>query len=117
FEWIGGLSVTAGIGVIAFGKKETYSFDRTLDVLIVKQQSFWRTQVIKHSLHEVCGVEVTYLKDRNEDISYQLQLPKINGDRILLPVTMDEYKQQQIAKAINNFLQARYHSKKSPENS
>lgn len=107
FEWLGGLLVTAGIAVIALGKKEIYSFDRTLDVLIVKRQGLLGTQVIKHSLHEIYGVEVAYLRDRNDEISYQLNLLRKNGDRLSLPSTVNQYKQQQVAKAINNFLNAR----------
>jgi hypothetical protein len=96
--------VTAGIAVIAFGKKEIYSFDRTLDTLTVKQQRLLRTKLIQHSLCEIYGVEVARTKDRDKDIWYEVRLLVCGGSRISLPKTMNRYEPEKIAKAINNYL-------------
>ena len=104
FPGIGAIFVTAGIAVIAFGKKEIYSFDRTLDTLTVKQQGLLRTKLIQHSLCEIYGVEVARTKDRDKDIWYEVRLLVCGGSRISLPKTMNRYEPEKIAKAINNYL-------------
>jgi len=104
FLGVGGIFVTAGIAVIAFGKKETYSFDRTLDTLTFKQQSLLRTKRIQHSLPEIYGVEVARTKDRDNDSWYEVRLLVCGGSRISLPKTMNRYEQKKIANAINNYL-------------
>jgi hypothetical protein len=104
FQWIGGIFVTAGIAVIAFGKNEIYTFDRTLGTLTVKQQGLLGTKLIQHSLCEIDGVEVARTKDRDNDIWYEVRLLVCGGSRISLPNTMNPYEQEKIAKAINNYL-------------
>jgi len=104
FLGIGGIFVTAGIAVIAFGKKQIYSFDRTLDTLTVKQQGLLGTKLIQHSLSEIYGLEVARTKDRDNDIWYEVRLLVCGGSRISLPKTMNRYEPEKIAKAINNYL-------------
>lgn len=104
FQWIGGIFVTAGIAVIAFGKNEIYSFDRTLDTLTVKQQGLLGSKLIQHSLCEIYGVEVARTKDRDNDIWYEVRLLVCGGSSISLPNTMNPYEPEKIAKAINNYL-------------
>ena len=104
FQWIGGIFLTAGIAVIAFGKNEIYSFDRALDTLTVKQQGLLGTKLIQHSLCEIYGVEVARTKDRDNDIWYEVRLLVCGGTRISLPNTMNPYEKEKIAKAINNYL-------------
>jgi len=104
FQWIGGIFLTAGIAVIAFGKKEIYSFDRTLETLTAKQQGLLGTKLIQHSLCEIYGVEVERTKDRDNDIWYEVRLLVCGGSRISLPNTMNPYEPEKIAKAINNYL-------------
>lgn len=106
-EYLGCLCMALGIAVIAFGKNEIYSFDRTSDKLTVKQQSLWGTQVSQYPLHAIYGVEVERLKDKDNDIWYRINLLAKKGDRISLPSVINSYKQQEIAKAINNYLNAR----------
>ena len=104
FPGLAGLFVTAGIAVIAFGKKEIYSFDRSLDTLTVKQQGLLRTKLIQHSLCEIYGVEVARTKDRDKDIWYEVRLLVCGGSRISLPKTMNRYEPEKIALAIKNYL-------------
>ncbi len=104
FPGLAGLFVTAGIAVIAFGKNEIYSFDRTLDTLTVKQHGLLRTKLIQHSLYEIYGVEVARTKDRDKDIWYEVRLLVCGGSRISLPKTMNRYEPEKIAKAIKNYL-------------
>ncbi|MEG4271661.1 MULTISPECIES: hypothetical protein [unclassified Microcoleus] len=104
FLGIGAIFVTAGIAVIAFGKKEIYSFDTTLNALTVKQQGLLGTKLIQYSLCEIYGVEVDRTKDREHDIWYEVRLLVCGGSRISLPRTMNPYQQEKIAKAINNYL-------------
>lgn len=109
FECLGGLFLIAGIAVIALGKKETYSFDLTSDKLTVKQQSLLVSKVIQYPLQEIYGVEVKEFRDRDNDSWYEIQLLRKEGKRLSLANTINPYKQQEIAKTINNFLHARYH--------
>ena len=105
--WTGGIFLLAGVGAIALGNNETYSFDETLNTLTVKQRGLLARKVIKHSLCEIYGVEVDRTKDRDHDVWYQVRLLVCGGDRISLPHTMNPYKQVEIAKAINNYLHGR----------
>lgn len=107
FECLGGLCLTAGIAVIALGKKETYSFDRTSDRLTVQQQNLLGSKVIQYPLHEIWRVEVAELKDRDNDSWYEVKLLRKEGKNLSLINTINPYKPQEIAKAINNFLHAR----------
>ncbi|MCC3445187.1 MAG: hypothetical protein JGK24_04265 [Microcoleus sp. PH2017_29_MFU_D_A] len=107
--WTGGIFLLAGVGVIALGNKETYSFDGTSNTLTVKRRGLLARKVIKRSLFEIYGVEVDRTKDRDHDVWYQVRLLVSGGDRISLPHTMNPYKQVEIAKAINNYLHARSH--------
>ena len=105
--WTGGIFLLAGVGAIALGNNETYSFDETLNTLTVKQRGLLARKVIKHSLCEIYGVEVDRTIDRDHDIWYQVRLLVCGGDRISLPQTMNPYEQVEMTKAINNYLHAR----------
>jgi hypothetical protein len=104
FPGIGAIFVTAGIAVIALGKKEVYSFDINLEILTVKQQGLLGTKLIQHSLCEIYDVEVARTKDQDNDIWYEVRLLVCGGSRISLPKTRNRYQQEKIAKAINNYL-------------
>lgn len=94
----------AGIAVIVLRNNETYSFDGTLNTLTVKQRGLLARKVIQYSLREIYGVEVDRTKDRENDTWYEVRLLVSGGSRISLPNTMSPYKQEKIAKAINNYL-------------
>ncbi|MEG4572518.1 hypothetical protein QUA56_07430 [Microcoleus sp. N3A4] len=106
---IGGLFMLAAVGAIVLRKNEIYSFDGNLNTLTVKQRGLLGRKVITHSLCEIYGVEVDRTKDRQNDTWYQVRLLVGGGSRISLPNTMNLYQQAKIAKAINNYLNARSH--------
>jgi len=107
FGWTGGIFLLAAVGAIVLGNNETYSFDRTLNTLTIKQRGVLARKVIKHSLCEIYGVEVERTKDPDNDTWYEVRLLVCGGSRISLPHTMNPYQQVEIAKAINNYLNAR----------
>jgi len=111
-RWLGGtggIFLLAAVGSLVLGKNETYSFDGTLNTLTVKQRGLLARQVIQHSLCEIYGVEVDRVKDRDNDTWYEVRLLVCGGSRISLPNTMNPYQKEEIAKAINNYLNARSH--------
>ena len=105
--WTGGIFFIAAVGAIVLGNDEIYSFDGTLNTLTVKQRGLLARKVIQYSLCEIYGVEVDRKKDRDNDTWYEVRLLVCGGSRISLPSTMSPYEQEKIAKAINNYLNAR----------
>ncbi len=105
--WIGGTSLLIGIWIILCGNNETYQFDKTLDILTIKRRGFLKHQVTKQSLSNIYGVEIEKTKDLDDDIWYEVKLLVSEGNRRSLSSTMNQYQQQKIAKAINNYLNAR----------
>ncbi|WP_293130207.1 hypothetical protein [Microcoleus sp. bin38.metabat.b11b12b14.051] len=105
--WTGGIFLLAGVGVIALGNKETYSFDGSSNTLTVKRRGLLGRTVMQRCLGDIYGVEVDRTIDRDHDIWYQVRLLVCGGDRISLPQTMNPYEQVEMTKAINNYLHAR----------
>ncbi|MEG4213051.1 hypothetical protein [Microcoleus sp. S13_B4] len=102
--WTKGIFLLAGFGAIVLRNNELYSFDGTLNTLTVKQRGLLARKVMEYSLCEIYGVEVDRTKDRQNDTWYEVRLLVCGGSRLSLPNTMSPYEQEQIAKAINNYL-------------
>ncbi|MEG4025635.1 hypothetical protein [Microcoleus sp. S13C4] len=106
-NWLGrtgSIFLLAAVGAIVLRNNELYSFDGTLNTLTVKQRGLLARKVMEYSLCEIYGVEVDRTKDRQNDTWYEVRLLVCGGSRLSLPNTMSPYEQEQIAKAINNYL-------------
>lgn len=106
-RWLGSLGallLAGGIGIIVFASSESYSFDRSLNSLTVKQRRLWGSKAIKHSLSNISGVEIQKTKDWDNDTWYEVRLLVSQESRLSLINTMNPYQSAKIAKAINNYL-------------
>lgn len=101
---IGGIFVTGGL-IALLASVVTCVFDKTLDILTIKQQGLLGTKFIEHRLSEIEDVLVEK-SNTNDSSSYRVTIVLVSGDR--LPLTSyyssDRTSKQETASCIKSFL-------------
>ncbi|WP_298913869.1 hypothetical protein [uncultured Nostoc sp.] len=101
---IGGIVATGGL-ITLLARVVTCVFDKTLDILTIKQQGLSGTKFIEHRLSEIEDVLVEK-SNTNDSSTYRVTIVLVSGDR--LPFTSyyssDRTSKQEMASCIKSFL-------------
>ncbi|MEH2276174.1 MAG: hypothetical protein V7K40_15645 [Nostoc sp.] len=102
---IGGIFVSGGV-ITLLTRVVTCVFDKTLDILTVKQQGLSGTKFLEHRLSEIKDVIVEEKSTTNHSSNYRVTIVLVSGDR--LPLTSyyssDRTSKQETASCIKSFL-------------
>jgi hypothetical protein len=110
FGWMfGGIFLLPGVLIFALAKNEIYSFDKTFGKITVKRWGLLVNDVTEYSNREFSEVELEKTKDSDGNISYDVNLLMVGGDRLSLCSSLDREEQQKIADLIRSYLDGRSH--------
>lgn len=88
---------------------ETWIFEKAVDNLTIKQQSFLKKKLIQElSLQEITNIEVEASQNSESDVTYQLSINLLSGQCIPLNLaeTSPKERKQKIADSILNFIKS-----------
>ncbi|HEY9646704.1 MAG TPA: hypothetical protein V6C88_10055 [Chroococcidiopsis sp.] len=94
----------AGLGIEC---SQVWTFDKSIGTLTVKRYYALRTQTLRRSLYEICGVDVTEDEDADRMAHYYVTLVLQAGDRMPLRSTINNpnrHDREQLASRIRQFL-------------
>jgi hypothetical protein len=75
--------------------------------MTIKQLSPMVNKVTGHSIREISGVEIEEIKDSNGNVTCEVKLLMLGGDRICLSAGSHRAEQQKIAELARSYLNAR----------
>lgn len=75
--------------------------------MTLKQLSPMVNKVSGHSIRDISGVELEEIKDSDGNITCEVKLLMLGGDRICLSVGTHRAEQQKIAELVRSYLNAR----------
>jgi len=83
----------------------TCTFDKNINSVIVKQQSWFRTQVSQHSLNEILNAQVEY-NSSDQGLAFRVALTLISGKSLPLTsyYTSGSEEKKYLAALIRSFL-------------
>ncbi|MGL4622289.1 MAG: hypothetical protein ACRCZS_25065 [Chroococcidiopsis sp.] len=102
---IAGFFILVSLVIIAVIPAITYTFDKNINSVIVKQQSWFRAQVSQHSLNEILNAQVEY-NSSDQGLAFRVALSLISGKSLPLTsyYTSGSEEKKYLAALITSFL-------------